>query len=61
MTEIMTNATLVKRLPPKRNNENQKPYSEIIIMQQETAVLVVGKQKSTGEYVQYCISARHKK
>ena len=61
MTEILANATLVKSMPPKRNNENQKPYSEILIMHQETAVLVVGKQNTTGEYVQYCISARHKK
>jgi hypothetical protein len=61
MTEIMANATLVKRLPAKRNDENQKPYSEILIMHYETAMLAVGKQRTTGEYVQYCISSRIKK
>ena len=61
MTEILSGATLVKSMPPKRNDENQKPYSEILVMHQKTAMLVVGKQRSTGEYVQYCISAKNKK
>ena len=61
MTEIMAKATLVKRVPAKRNDENQKPFSEILIMHYETAMLAVGKQRTTGEYVQYCISSRIKK
>ena len=61
LTDILSGATLIKRLPPKRNSVNQKPYSEILIMRQEGAMLVVGKQETTGEYVQYCISAKDKK
>ena len=61
LTDIMSRATLVKRMSPKRNNMNQKPYSEILIMKQKGAILVVGKQETTGEYVQYCISAKEKK
>lgn len=61
LTEILSNATLLKRMPPKRDDKNQKPFSQILIMKQDSALLVVGKQKTTGEYVQYCISARDKK
>ena len=43
-----------------RDDENQKPYSEMLIMRHKAAMLIVGKQKTTGEYVQYCISSREK-
>ena len=61
LSEILANATLEKRMPPKRDSKNQKPYSEILIMRWKSAMLVVGRQETTGEYVQYCISARDKK
>ena len=61
LTEILANATLVKIMPPKKNDKNQKPYSQILKMQQKSAMLVVGKQDSTNEFVQYCISFRGKK
>ena len=57
LTEILAEASLVKTMPPKKGDENQKPYSRIIIMRHKTALLVVGKQKTTGEYIQYCISS----
>ncbi len=58
LSEILSEAKLVKRMPPKKDDENQKPYSEILIMKYKGAMLVVGKQKTTSEYVQYCISAK---
>jgi len=61
LTEILSHATLTKIMTPKRDSVNQKPYSEILIMKQKRALLVVGKQETTGEYVQYCISTRDKK
>ncbi len=61
LTEILSHAALIKKKPPKRDNKNQKPYVEILVMGQESALLIVGKQETTGEYVQYCISARGKK
>ena len=61
LTEIMAEATLVKMMPPKRNDKNQRPYSEMLIMHHKTAMLVVGKQRTTGEYVQYCISVWREK
>ena len=61
MAEIMANATLVKRMLPKPGDMNQKPYLEILVMNYKTAKLVVGKQRTTGEYVQYCITSMVKK
>ena len=61
LTEILANAKLVKTMPPKRDDDNQKPYSVILIMRHRSAMLVVGKQRTTGEYVQYCISTWDKK
>lgn len=61
LSEILSEAELIKAMPPKRGNKNQKPFSEILVMKQKSAMLIVGKQRSTEEYVQYCISCRHKK
>ena len=61
LNDILSNATIYKIMAPKRDSENQKPYSEMLIMRHGSALLVVGKQETTGEYVQYCISARDKK
>ena len=61
MSEIMSSAKLIKTMPPKRDDENQKPYSRILVMRHKKAMLVVGKQRTTGEYVQYCISSVERK
>ena len=58
LSEILANASLIKVMPPKRGDSNQKPYSKMLIMKYKKAMLVVGFQRSTGEYVQYCISRR---
>jgi hypothetical protein len=58
LSEILSGAKLVKTVSPKKDDENQKPYSEILIMRHKGATLIVGKQKSTNDYVQYCISAK---
>ena len=58
LSEILSNAKHVKTMPPKKDDENQKPYSEILVMKHKSATLVVGKQKTKNEYVQYCISAK---
>mgnify|MGYP007069883206 FL=1 len=61
LSEILSNATLIKEMPPKRDDQNQRPYSKILVMKHRDAMLIVGKQRSTGEYVQYCVSAWDKK
>jgi hypothetical protein len=58
LSEILSDAKLIKTMPPKKDDANQKPYSEILIMRQRGAMLVVGYQKTKNEYVQYCISAK---
>ncbi|MBQ2521978.1 MAG: hypothetical protein II537_04660 [Bacteroidales bacterium] len=61
LTEILSNAVLIKKTSPKRGDENQKSFSEMLIMRHRSARLIVGRQRTTGEYVQYCISAWGKK
>ena len=61
LSEILARAIKVKTMPPKKDDKNQKPFTKILVMRQKTATLIVGLQRSTGEYVQYCISSRHKK
>ncbi len=58
LTEILSKAKLMKTMSPKKDDENQKPYSEILIMKHRRVKLIVGKQKTKKEYVQYCISAK---
>ena len=58
LSEILSEAKLVKSVLPKNDDKNQRPYSIILIMRFKSSVLVVGKQKITDEYVQYCISSK---
>lgn len=64
-TEILENARVVNRKPKKQEDKNQKLFSEIIILLYGAIKLTIGKQKNTGEYIQYCItvpgSRMHKK
>ena len=55
-TEILKNARVVDRKPKKQEDKNQKMFSEIIILMYGSVKLTVGKQKNTGEFIQYCIT-----
>lgn len=57
LTEILENATVVSQGPKKTDDKNQKSFSKIYLMKYENVKLVVGYQKTKGEYVQYCITA----
>jgi hypothetical protein len=62
LTEIMEKATVEKRVKPKPNNQNQKRFSEIIIMQYNKRTfgkikLTVGVLKGSRQNIQYCITA----
>ena len=57
LTEILSKAVKVSSGPRKQGNKNQKIFSRIILMRYKNIRLVVGYQKSKGEYVQYSISA----
>jgi len=62
LTEILEKATVVKRVKPKPNNQNQKRFSEIILMQHSKPAfgkikLVVGVLRGSRKNIQYCITA----
>ncbi|MDR0799277.1 MAG: hypothetical protein LBN18_05930 [Dysgonamonadaceae bacterium] len=62
LTEILEKAKVVKRVQPKTNNQNQKRFSEIIIMQYVKASfgkikLTVGVLRGSKQHIQYCITA----
>ncbi|MCL2028431.1 MAG: hypothetical protein FWG79_08110 [Bacteroidales bacterium] len=65
LTEILEKATVKKRVKPKPNNQNQKRFSDIIIMQYDKPKfgkikLTVGVLRGSRQNVQYCITAIEK-
>ena len=61
-TEILELAEEKRRTPPKKDNDNQKRFSEIINLEyirEEIGIikLTVGVLKGSGQYIQYCITA----
>ncbi|MDR0438496.1 MAG: hypothetical protein LBH22_09425 [Bacteroidales bacterium] len=65
LTEILEKATVEKRVKPKVNNQNQKRFSEIIIMQYHKQTfgkikLTVGVLRGSKQNIQYCITAIEK-
>jgi len=62
LTEILEKATIEKRVKPKPDNQNQKRFSEIIIMQYNKRKfgkikLTVGVLRGSKQKIQYCITA----
>ena len=65
LTEILEKAKIEKRVKPKANNQNQKLFSEMIIMHYSKKAfgkikLTVGVLKSSRQNIQYCITAIQK-
>jgi len=57
LSDVLEKAKLVEKWSPKYNDKNQKPYSKLFLMRWKDCRLIVGLQKSTGEYVQYYIGS----
>jgi len=62
LTEILEKATIEKRVKPKQGNQNQKRFSEVIIMQYNKRTfgkikLTVGVLRGSNQKIQYCITA----
>ena len=57
LSELLTKSKKVAEVPPKKGTKNQKPFLKIYIMQLDNIKMTVGLQKSTGDKVQYCITA----
>lgn len=57
LSEVLAKSKKIAEVPPKKGTRNQKPFFKMYIMQLENIKMTVGLQKSTGDKVQYCISA----
>ena len=57
LSEIMINAVVAEQWRPKHGDQNQKPYSKMLLMRWKNYRLIVGYQKTTKEYVQYYIGS----
>lgn len=57
LTEILANASISQRWAPKRDDQNQKPYSKMILLRWKTYRLIVGLQRTKNEYVQYYVGS----
>ena len=57
LSELLTKSKKVAEVPPKKGTKNQKPFLKMYIMQLDNIKMTVGVQKSTGDKVQYCITA----
>jgi hypothetical protein len=62
LTEILERAKVEKRVQPKPDNQNQKRFSEMILMLYNKndfgkIKLTVGVLKGSGQNIQYCITA----
>ena len=60
LSELLSESVKVKSKPAKTNDRNQRPYSEMVFLYHRNVRLIVGKQRSTGEYVQYCITKKQR-
>ena len=57
LSELLSKAWVITDVPVKRGTKNQKPFLKMLIMQLDNIRMIVGIQKSTGDKVQYCITA----
>ena len=57
LSELLKKSKKVAEVPPKKGTKNQKPFLKMYIMQLDNIKMKVGLQKSTGDKVQYCITA----
>ena len=61
--EILELAKEIRRTLPKKDNDNQKRFSEIIVLEYEKKEfgkikLTVGVLKGSKQHIQYCITAQ---
>ena len=58
LTRILSKAVKISSGPKKEGDKNQKSFSRVVVMRYKRIRLIVGYQKTKGEYVQYSISAQ---
>ena len=57
LTELLNGAIKVAEKSTKPGDRNQKSFEKLMIMRYEDIKLTVGVQRSTGDKVQYCVTA----
>ena len=60
ISEILSDAVLVKEYPPKHGDKNQKAFSKMYLLKWKRCRLLVGFQKTKAEYVLYYVSGGQK-
>lgn len=58
LSEILEKASVREKWPIKHNDKNQRPYSKMFLLRWKSYRLIVGLQKTTGEYVQYYVGSQ---
>lgn len=61
LTEVLSDAVFIEERPPKYGDNNQKKFSRILLLRWKSCRLLVGRRKTTGEYVLYYLSGGAKK
>ena len=61
LTDVLKEATVKETWVPKHGDKNQKPYSVMRLLRWKNYRLIVGYQKSKGEWVQYYIGSEQTK
>ena len=61
LTEVLKEATVRETWTPKHGDKNQKPYSMMCLLRWKNYRLIVGSQKSKGEWVQYYLGSEQVK
>lgn len=58
LTEVLEKAVVETKKPAKPNDKNQLAYDQMVFLYHDGIRLLVGHQKTTDEFVQYCITAK---
>ena len=61
LTEVLSEAVYVESRPPKFGDKNQKKFSKMLLLRWKNCRVLVGKRKTTGDFVQYYISGGERK
>lgn len=56
LDELLSKSKKITEVPIKKGTKNQKPFEKMVVMQLDNIKMTVGLQRSTNQYVQYCIS-----
>lgn len=58
LTDVLENAMVTEKWPVKHNDKNQRPFAKLYLLRWKSYRLIVGLQKTTGEYVQYYVGSQ---